>query len=151
MGSKRTLHFAGSDGVTNQSVVVDDRTTEEAQAETRQRLADHYQSIIDAGFPYAGKIIQIDEDSTSKINAQASVALVCLVSQSPWPDGFSWITADNTLMSIPSASDMLTFGTTVAQYVGSLIFANRAHKDAIAALESNQACDDYDVTTGWSG
>ena len=130
-------------------IVTDTRDLEMAQYCALSRLADLYGQKYAAGFNYNGNIVQIDDESIRNINAQVTRAMGAAQGVLAWNADFKWIKTDNTYMPLPAPQDMIAFGAAAGSYVEGLIFTNRGHKDAVALLDSNEACDAYDVTTGW--
>ncbi|MBN9568690.1 MAG: DUF4376 domain-containing protein [Alphaproteobacteria bacterium] len=140
MGSRITTH--NLDGTIS---VSDTRTIDDARAEAAQRLEGHFAALIVAGRNYAGHNYQIDDASRANINAAATMAMVA---PDAWSGDFYWIASDNSHVPM-TAAEVIAFGLNAGDYYTAMIFTNRAHKDAIAALTTISTCDAYDVTAGW--
>jgi len=143
MGNKVTTHLP--EGGTE---VVDTRDLEEARVEAIVRLGFKFADLVSQGRNYAGANYQIDDASRANVSGASAMALAVQASDGSWPDGFAWIASDNSRTPL-SASQMITFGLDIGAYYTALIVNNRALKDQIALLESNEACDAFDMTEGW--
>ena len=113
--------------------------------------ASNYQAgQIAAGFTYGGALFQIDSDSQTQMAAMGIMALGSITdpANSPWPDGFYWVAADNSHVPMDAAT-MYAFGRAVAGYVSACVLRLRAIKDAIAAAADQASLDAIDVTAGY--
>lgn len=154
MGERLTIHLADETGASTGEVqIIDTRTLDDAKDEARARLDAEYAARYEAGcvVTVAGqaKPYQIDPDSQRLISGAALDAFVSK-SEGGWPAGFYWIAADNTNQPM-TADDCIAFGRAIKTYVAELVYANRALKNAIAALITIPDCDAFDVTQGWPG
>jgi len=143
MGSKVTTHLTGGGSET-----VDTRDIEDARADAISRLAFEFVARVDAGRNYGGANYQVDDVSRANISGASAMALAVQASDGAWPEGFYWIASDNSHTAM-SAADMIAFGMDVGAYYTALVVSNRALKDLIAALLTNEACDAFVVTEGW--
>ena len=147
MGMRITTH--NLDGTTT---TVDTRTLADAQAEALGRLGAQYASIIAAGLAVTvqgvSRVYQIDDASQIKLAGAGMTAIAAFTAGGSWPAGFYWIAADNSTQPM-TADDCLAFAKTISAYVTAVIYAYRAAKDVIAAIDNINDCDTFDVTTGW--
>jgi hypothetical protein len=155
MGSKLVVIAASSDPddpahlISSGAIqIVDSRTLAEAQGEVLSRLGAAMEARIAAGRNYRGAAYQIDDASRANITAAGALALASLSGAAPWPEGFYWIAADNSHVAMSDA-ECFAFAQDVAGYYTALVYANRALKDAIAALATNDACDAFEIGAGW--
>jgi len=116
------------------------------KGQARAALADLLAAKYAAGFPYAGKVFQIDQASQFNISA---VAVMALAVGDGWDGESYFIAADNSHLPLPTAADAITFASAAKAYVSGLIRHNRALKDAIAAAVDTDALDAVDLTSGW--
>jgi hypothetical protein len=93
-------------------------------------------------------VLQLRDVDQQRIVAAGTRAKFALLLGSPWPDQFAWIMADNTLLPL-DAVGMSAMADAAAAHVTSLMLTARAHKTAIAALDSVAAVEAYDISAGW--
>lgn len=127
----------------------DTRTLAEAQAAAVERAANQFASVIAAGRNYNGKNFQIDDASRINIGGASTLAVVCNSGADTWDPNFYWRASDNTNVPLATPAAMIAFASNTAAYYSALSFVLFTHKANIAALTTNDACDAYDVTTGW--
>lgn len=112
--------------------------------------AGNFAALIAAGFSFSAVPYQIDTDSQARIAAMGIMALGSITdpANSPWPDGFYWVAADNSHVPMDAAA-MYAFGRAVGAHVSACVLRLRAIKDAIAGAADQAALDAIDVTAGY--
>jgi hypothetical protein len=102
------------------------------------------------GFTISGTLFQIDSASQVQMAAMGVMALGSITdpANSPWPEGFYWVAADNSHVPMDAAA-MYAFGRAVAAYVSACVLRLRAIKDAIAAAPDRATLNAIDVTAGY--
>jgi len=120
--------------------VTDTRTLAEAQADRIDALKAERDALIDAGVIYNDKPVQIDDASTARMNAAASLHLAGI-----FPAGFRWRMADNTFLAV-TGPQMVALAATAAGRVYALRAAYWAARDAVAATTTREAADAIKAT-----
>ena len=106
MGSRRLVgDSAGA------MTLIDDRTREDVAAEMKMT----FDTMIEDGMPYAGKVLQIDEESIGRMTTVAASigAGVAL------PAGFAWRMKDNSSVAMDETA-FLAMATAAFDYVNAL-------------------------------
>jgi len=120
-----------------------------AAAKERCRAVDELREAKFAtGMDYGGKVLQLRDVDQQRIIAAGAQAKFALITQSPWPEGFGWIMADNTLLPL-SAAGMSAMADAAASQVQAWIFTGHAHKQEIRALTDVASIEAYDIESGW--
>jgi hypothetical protein len=133
----RTITF-NADGT---RTVTDNRTLADAQAEAFARIDAEFAARIAAGMQHAGRPVEIDEASTARMNAAASLHLAGI-----FPAGFEWRMGDNGFLPI-TGPQMVALAAAAAARVLALRKARWAARDAIRAATTREAADA--VTATW--
>ena len=94
-----------------------------------------------AGITLNGAVIKTDLESQSKINGAWSNAQINPTAMIDWKAATGWIQID--------AATVTAIAGAVAAHVQACFSAERVHAEAIAALETAEAVQAYDFTTGW--
>ncbi len=125
-------------------------TLDDNKAAQAAAAAGDFETRIAAGFTWSGALFQIDADSQARIAAMSIMALGSITdpANSPWPDGFYWVAADNSHVPMDAAA-MYAFGRAAGAYVSACVLRLRAIKDAIAGAAYQAALDAIDVTAGY--
>lgn len=120
---------------------LDGRSLAEAQAEAFARIDAEYAARIAAGMTHAGRPVEIDEASTARMNAAASLHLAGV-----FPAGFAWRMADNGFLPL-TGPQMVALAAAAAARVLALRQARWAARDAIRNATTRAAADA--VTATW--
>ena len=119
-------------------------TLAEAKRARRAEVSGLYSQKLAAGMSYAGKTLQIDEDSQLRIIGAAAKAGI--VGGAP---SAGWRMADNTFLKLADGPAMIQLAAAVSAKVESLRVIMWGHKDAIEALGDVASVAAYDITAGW--
>lgn len=110
----------------------------------QQRLSDlaayRYEKET-AGITLNGAVIKTDLESQANINGAWSYAQINPSALIDWKAATGWIQID--------AAAVTAIAGAVAAHVQACFSAERVHAEAIAALETAEAAQAYDITTGW--
>jgi Domain of unknown function (DUF4376) len=98
---------------------------------------------IDAGMPWGGRVLQIDEASQQRIT---SVALTAAMG--PLPDPFAWRMADNSSLPMGGA-DVVAMARSAMSYVAALRSHYWVLVDAVEAAPDAGALAAIDVEADW--
>jgi len=118
----------------------------------KQIAVDKYRdSLFEAGMPYQGKVLQLDDSSRANIASQSLAALGSKVDpvNIPWDSNSYWIMADNSHLALPTADDMYALGNTARLYVAGCIFYGNALKTQIGSVTDKASLEAIDITQGW--
>lgn len=115
---------------------------EARRAARLQELAAYRYALETGGITVGGADIDTDRPSQALVNGAYSYSLL---NPSVLID---WKTASGAWVRIDAAT-IAGIASAVAAHVQACFSAERAHADALAALETAEAVDDYDLSTGW--
>lgn len=120
------------------------------RAAKRRAIEIAWVAAVDAGMPWAGKVLQIDDASRQNIGNMALLAglVVQGVEGMEWPADMAWRMADNSWLPL-SAGEMLTMASAVVDRYRALRLNVAALKDALAAAVTVEAIAAVDPSTGW--
>lgn len=122
--------------------VFDDRTLDEAKDEAVARFEAEYEAQIALGTTYAGKPLQIDEPSQSRMAA----VVTQINAGATLPDGFAWRMGDNTFLPV-TTNQMVGLAVTASARVMALRTVIWAAKDAARASTTREEADA--ITASW--
>lgn len=108
-------------------------------------------SKINKGCIFNGVTYQVDPASVVNINAMGALAIGVLSGApgaAPWPTGFCWIAADNSMVPM-SAAVVYAFSQTAASYMSGVVFHARSLKNAVASAPDVATLAAIDINSGW--
>lgn len=125
-------------------------------------LTARYDSALNEGMAYQGKILQIRDgaqpDQYGRFpNDQANIIAMGAKARDArdghwaWPPDFAWRMKDNSILPLPTANDMISMDLEAATEVYRLRQVRWTHAAQIAALNTVEAVLAYDIETGWIG
>jgi len=112
-------------------------------------IADRYRAALDAGLPYAGKVLQIREQDQANLTVMGNEARWTKASAGAWPGNFAWRMGDDSFLSLADPDAMIALGEAAKEEVLRLRQVKWRHVDAVRALASSAAVAAYDFETGW--
>ncbi len=123
-------------------------------AETLRRkkmaaIAERYLRALQAGFTYAGKVLQIREQDQANLTTMGNEARWAKAANEPWPADFAWRMADDNFLGLPTADAMLALAEAAKAEVYRLQRVKWLHVDAVRALGQPGDIAAYDIETGW--
>lgn len=116
-------------------LVRDDRTLEDAQAEALERVVVCFDQAVAAGMPWAGKVVQIDDEARANMTSMVLAVQLGLL-----PPDFAWRMADNSFLPLDGAGMQAMAGAAMGYYLG-LRRRLWAARDAIRATTAREATD----------
>lgn len=122
---------------------------EHVRAERLLAVDARYRAALEAGMAHGGKPLQICERDQQNIVAMTQEARLALATGSPWPADFAWRMADNSFLTLASATDMVALGDAAKAEISRLRQVKWRHVDAIAVADSVAAILSHDISNGW--
>ena len=118
-------------------VLIDDpRSLEEARQEALDRAEICFGQALDAGMPWAGKVLQVDEASRQNLTSAALGAQLGFL-----PPGFAWRMADNTFLPLTAPERIAMAAAGMAHYLA-LSGRRWAMRDAARAAATREEADE---------
>lgn len=111
-------------------------------------------AIRDAGAPYQGKRIAVDDASRANLGAVVTTALLLETGAiTAWPEEYAqgWICMDNSRIPLTGPVEGIMLGMTAARWYAGLVQFCRDTKDAILAAEDPEAADAARDWSPWDG
>lgn len=125
-------------------------TITERRQEVVSAIDGKKQALLDAGAPYSGKFIQLDNESRSNLSGMGATALAVMVTSGavPWPASYAegWISADNSRIALATPADGLALAAAAGDYYGKIAQNARSLKDTALASGNPESID---ITAGW--
>lgn len=130
------------------------RTMAEVAAARLDEVTAEFNSRVDAGMPYQGGVVQIDDESRGNIQGVAAYAdkVVAGVAGFSWPPAMvakGWRLKDNTYLPMPEPADIYAMAGAVALHYMALRYRAAALKDSIHAAATVEELNAIDITQGW--
>lgn len=100
------------------------------------------QKLLDAGAPFSGKRIEMDDATRANLSGMAVTALLVSSGAIPeWPASYAqgWITLDNSRLSLPTPQDGIALAANVAGWYSGLVQYSRDAKDAVLTADDPDA------------
>lgn len=116
-------------------------TLQEIKKQRLLKLAAYRYSKETEGITLNGAVIKTDVGSQSKINGAWSAAQMNPTILIDWKGENGWVQID--------AATITAIAMSVATHVQACFSNERVHSDVINALETAEAVQTYDFTTGW--
>jgi hypothetical protein len=119
-----------------------------AIAVKQQAVIERFNSLIEEGVPYAGTVIQVDDEARVNITAKGARAEFVLLGQGTWPEQFAWIDKYNAFLPL-DAQGMANMALYIETQITKWRFNRRVHLNTLETLTTLAEVDAYDVETGW--
>ena len=116
-------------------LIRDDRSLADTQAEALERVSGAFDLAVDAGMPWAGKVVQIDDEARANMTSMVLAAQLGLL-----PRDFAWRMADNTFLPMDGVGMQAMAGAALGYYLG-LRRRLWAVRDAIRATTTRDEAD----------
>lgn len=129
-------------------------TLDEAQRWKRAAIDDALAQKLERGMEYppgSKRMLQIGERDQDRIGNMAIAAMAAKMGLIQWPANTVWRMADNQPLALATPDAMIALAMAAMARVNVMRKAAWAHKDAIAALATQEQLESYDPNSGWPG
>ena len=114
-----------------------------AKLARKAQATSHRDQVLNGGCPFAGKIIESDDNSRLLVAGSVSMAQLSKLAGQPF--AIRWRTKDNSYLDL-DADGMIGLGVSLGRFVGACYQASFAVKDAIDASSDPASVD---ITAGY--
>jgi len=114
---------------------------------------DNQMGVVLSNYPcplFGGKTVLLSDQQQNRITGNSLLARLAILGDTVWGETETWPMNDGTFGPIETPEKMVNFGIWARGIVKHCIDNYRVHKQAIHALTSLEAVEDYDISSGWS-
>ena len=119
------------------------------RAEKLSAIQQRFESQLEAGLDYGGKVLQIRSQDQINLTTMGNEARWALAMNAPWPADFAWRMADDSFLPVAEAATMIALAEAAKAEVYRLNQLKWQHVDAVRALAEAGAIANYDFNIGW--